>query len=153
MAIWSADGYPGWSADGWPGWSADGFITVTVPPLNGGGPSGTLEVTDNLNGSVNLAWPTLTATSADSFNIYVNGVLKQNTPTRLATISGLTVESYNPGTGVITPSGTYDFNVVAVKAGVEVVSSQHVRMTISPTSIALRTPMKRLWPFPNSGLD
>lgn len=86
-----------------------------------------------------------------------------------AIVSGLTPESYSAGTvaapsgnstrpqnmpptGTVTPSGTYQFKVVAVKGGVEGVFAERT-CTVSPTSIMLLTPMKRLWPFPNTGLD
>lgn len=85
-------------------------------------------------------------------------------------ISGLTQCSYSPGAiaapsgnslrpqnmppnGVVTPPGTYVFKVVAVKGGVEVAASEDKRVTVGPSSIMLLTPMKRLWPFPNTGLD
>lgn len=86
-----------------------------------------------------------------------------------AIVSGLTPESYSPGTiaaasgnsarpqnmpptGAVTPSGTYQIKVVSVKAGVEGAFAERT-FTVSPTSIMLLSPMKRLWPFPNTGLD
>jgi hypothetical protein len=131
---------------------------------------GHIDAYDNLNGSVNLAWPPFGGVAPDSYNVYVNGVLNQNVAVRMATVSGLTPTSYSPGAvaptpadgprpqnmppnGVVTPSGTYVFTIVAVKAGVEVATSDAKTVTLSPSSIMLKTPMKRLWPFPNTGLD
>ena len=128
-----------------------------------------LNVIDNQNGSVNLAWVAFTIVVPDSYNVYLNGVLNQNVVGHLATVSGLAKESYAnnvavapsgnsvrpqnmPPVGQVTASGTYTFAITAVKTGVEiaVISST---ITLSPTSVMLVTPMKRLWPFPNSGLD
>lgn len=131
---------------------------------------GRIEAYDNLNGSVALSWPAFGGAAPDSYNVYVNGVLNQNVVPRQATVAGLTPASYSPGaiaapsgnsarpqnmppTGVATPSGTYVFKITAVKAGVEVATSDAKTVTVSPPSIALVTPMKRLWPFPNTGLD
>jgi hypothetical protein len=114
---------------------------------------GRLDAYDYLNGSIKLAWGAFGGTTPDSYNVYVNGVLNQNVLVRQAIVSGLTQAAYNPATGVLTPSGTYRFTVVAVIAGKEVAGSEHKRVTVSPSSIALVTPMKRLWPFPNSGID
>ena len=163
--------------------------------------NGGLDVYDNLNGSVLLAWGEMLSPAADSYNVYVNGVLVANVTTLkfhysisggagalllsgssgyyaldpvaggyADTAAGLITASYNAGalaaasgnsvrpqnmppTGVVTPSGTYTFNVVAVSGGAEVTSSQFRSVTAGPASIMLRTPMKRLWPFPNTGLD
>jgi hypothetical protein len=164
--------------------------------------NGGLDVYDNLNGSVLLAWGEMLSPAADSYNVYVNGVLVANVtalsfewllesgtghwelesglgnwalegsgPANYkATATGLTTASYNAGTvaaasgnsarpqnmpptGVGTPSSTYTINVVAVSAGVEVCTSHFRKVTPGPASIQLRTPMKRLWPFPNTGLD
>jgi hypothetical protein len=109
-----------------------------------------LDVYDDLNGSLNLAWGGVIGASV--YNIYVDGVLNQTVAGLLATISGLTKEAYNPGTGVVTSSGTYNLKVVAVVGGLEAVAL-HRKVTVNPASISLVTPMKRLWPFPNSGLD
>jgi hypothetical protein len=100
----------------------------------------------------------------------VNGTLNQNVALRTAVVAGLTTTSYQSGAiaptppngprpqnmppaGVVTPSGTYDFKIVAVKAGLEVAASLDLTFTVAPQSIMLKTPMKRLWPFPNTGLD
>jgi hypothetical protein len=72
--------------------------------------------------------------------------------TLIYTATGLQIASYNAASQVVTPSQTYEFRVVAVSAGQESgVVSQIV--TPGPQSISLVTPMKRLWPFPNTGLD
>ncbi len=127
-----------------------------------------LDVYDQGNGSVQLEWTAYPA--ASSYNVYVNGVLNQNVSGLLATVSGLAQESYSasaiaspsgnstrpqnmPPNGVVTPSGTYVFNVIALVSGVERGSAGSKTITLSPTSIMLATPMKRLWPFPNAGLD
>jgi hypothetical protein len=119
--------------------------------------SRTLEVYDKLNGSVYLAWPTLT-NPVDSFNVYVNGVLNQRVFNNglgpggfSCTVTGLKVASYNGS--VKTAALTYDFKVVAVYKGVEVVATLDRIVTPHPDSVMLKTPMKRLWPFPNTGLD
>lgn len=131
---------------------------------------GRIDAYDNLNGSVTLAWGPFGGTAPDSYNVYVNGVLNQNVAPRQATVSGLAPTSYSPSTvaapsgnsvrpqnmpptGVVTPSGTYQIKIVAVKAGIEVATSQTATVTVSPASIMLKTPMKRLWPMPNTGLD
>jgi hypothetical protein len=125
---------------------------------------------DNGNGSVQLAWLPFTTVVPDSYNVYVNGVLNQNIATRRATVTGLTTASYAAGAiaptpnnstrpqnmppnGVVTPSGTYAFHVTAVKTGVEIGASLDVVVTAQPNSIMLKTPMKRIFPFPNTGLD
>jgi hypothetical protein len=131
---------------------------------------GKIDAYDRGNGSVNLAWPPFPGLVPDSYNVYVNGVLNQNVAVRQATVSGLTITSYAAGAvpppvvngprpqnmppiGVVTPSGTYDFKIVAVKSGIEVAASMDLTLTVQPQSIMLKTPMKRLWPFPNTGLD
>lgn len=133
---------------------------------------GEIDAYDNLNGSINLAWPPFGGIAPDSYNVYLNGVLNQNVAIRQATVAGLTTASYSssaiaptpangprpqnmPPNGVVTPSGTYVFQIKAVKTGVEVAASDAKTLTIGPssTSIMLTTPMKRLWPFPNTGLD
>lgn len=113
--------------------------------------SGPLDVYDNGNGSVQLSWPPLSPIAPDSYNVYVNGVLNQNVATRRATVAGLHGASYNGAT--ITPPTTYVFKVVAVKTGAEIAASMDAKITIQPTSVMLTTPMKRIFPFPNTGLD
>ncbi len=115
-------------------------------------PAAALDVYDYENGSVLLGWSQFPAAVPDSYNVYVNGVLNQNVVGLQATVSGLKQASYSPATG-ITPASTYDFKVVAVKAGVEIGATLDTTVTVQPTSIMLKTPMKRLWPFPNTGLD
>lgn len=122
-----------------------------------------LDLYDNQNGSVQMTWGNY---PAGTYNVYVNGVLNQSVIGRQATVSGLTIESYNnaavvassgnslrpqnmPPKGQVTPSGTYLLEVRAVISGVEVATVSKT-ITISPTSIMLTTPMRRPWPFPNS---
>ena len=125
---------------------------------------------DNGNGSVLLAWLPFTTVVPDSYNVYVNGLLNQNVATRQATVTGLTATSYSvgtvaptpnnstrpqsmPPTGVVTDSSTYDFRVTAVKSGVEIGAAPDILVTAQPSSVMLKTPMKRVFPFPNTGLD
>lgn len=135
----------------------------------GGGQA--LHVVDNQNGSMSLFWAAFAGTQVpDSYNVYLNGVLNQNVAARTALVSGLTPTSYASGpsvatpnnsarpqnmppNGVVTPSGTYRFKVVASLAGVELAASLDRVVTVSPTSIMLVTPMRRIFPFPNTGLD
>lgn len=131
---------------------------------------GRIDACDNQNGSITLAWGAFGGGTPDSYNVYVNGVLNQNVTSRRATVTGLTQASYSPNAvaptpangprpqnmppnGVVTPSGTYAFKVTAVKSGAEVATSDTKTVTAAPASIMLKTPMKRLWPFPNTGLD
>lgn len=110
-----------------------------------------IDVYDNGNGSVQLAWMQLSAVVPDSYNVYVNGVLNQNVAIQKATVTGLKGASYNGAT--VTPPTTYTFKVVAVKTGVEIAGSMDRTITIQPTSVMLTTPMKRPFPFPNTQLD
>jgi len=129
---------------------------------------GAVDAYDMQKGSIALAWGGLQG--ATGYNVYVNGVFNQTVQQPDCIVSGLTVESYNaaaiatasgnslrpqnmPPNGVVTPSGTYVFSVTAIVGGVEVSISPPKTVTVSPTSIMLLTPMKRLWPFPNTGLD
>lgn len=112
-----------------------------------------LDVYDGLDGSLVLAWGAFKYQVVDSYNVYVNGVLNQNVIGLLARITGLTIASYNPSTQVLTPSSSYDLKVVGVINGLEVAGTMDVTVTPGPASIMLTTPMKRLWPFPNTGLD
>lgn len=98
-----------------------------------------------------LAWKPIAG--ATGYNVYVNGVLNQQAIGLQAVVTGLQIASYDPATGVITPAGTYTFNVVGTNQGVELSSSEAVTITMQPSSVPLITPMKRLWPFPNTGLD
>lgn len=127
-----------------------------------------IDIYDYLNGSVLLAWGAFSP-HADSYNIYVNGVLYANTAGLQIVVAGLTQPSYSAGAiapatgnslrpqnmppaGVASPAGVYRIKVVAVSVGQERGAIEK-KMSPSPTSIALITPMKRLWPFPNSGID
>lgn len=69
-------------------------------------------------------------------------------------VTGLQVASYNLATG-ITPSLTYAFYVTAIPSlgGNELAGSNQQVVTPMPASDMLTTPMRRLWPFPNTGLD
>lgn len=121
--------------------------TVAIPqPIT---TCGHIDAYDYGNGSVLLAWPPFQGGLPDSYHIYVNGVLNQsvlNPFYRLAVIMGLF------GATTTTPAQTYSLKVVAVSAGVEVAESDTL-VTAQPTSVALTTSMKRIWPFPNSGLS
>lgn len=113
-----------------------------------------LQVIDNQNGSMTLTWPAFAGTvTPDSFNVYLNGALNQNVTVRKALVTGLQQAAYTASSGVVTPPGKYDFKVVAVKTGVEVAASIDRVVTVSPTTTMLVTPMRRIFPFPNTGLD
>lgn len=112
---------------------------------------GAVDVYDNGNGSARLAWGAFGGPVPDSYNVYLNGVLNQNVAIRSATIAGLAGASYNGAT--VTPATTYTVKVAAVKAGVETAASLDRKFTAQPTSIMLKTPMKRIFPFPNTGLN
>lgn len=77
--------------------------------------------------------------------------LEENTQAWSFTVTGLRQTSYNAATQVITQAQSYDFKAVAVLAGVEVAATGARKITPQPSSIPLVTPMRRLWPFPNSG--
>lgn len=110
-----------------------------------------LDLYDNGNGSIQVTWPPFPLASLpDSYNVYLNGVLNQNVATRRATITGLAGASYNGAT--ITPASTYTVYVTAVKGGVETAVLGTSRITVGPTSVMLTTPMKRIFPFPQTGL-
>jgi len=129
-----------------------------------------LEIYDAGNGVVNLYWRAFADIAPSSYNVYLDGVLNQNVTTNKATISGLTTTSYNsatiaptpnnssrpqnmPPNGSVTNAPAHNFQVTAVKAGVEVATTRAKTYAPAPASIMLTTPMKRLWPFPNTGLD
>jgi hypothetical protein len=137
----------------------------TVPLGTSGGP---FDVYDNLNGSMQLWWGELVHPPADSYNVYVNGVLNQNVDAYTATVTGLQQTTYSqstvsastgnslrpqnmPPVGQVTPSGTYNFHVCAVKSGVEVARTRRITASVNPSSIMLTTPMKRPFPYPNTG--
>jgi hypothetical protein len=166
--------FPGLSGAGTQEWTADSTLVTADSSLytaDGLLPSGWTADTSLVTAdSSNFTADGLSPGTGISYNVYVNGVLNQNVATLQAVVNLLTVETYNPGAiapasgnslrpqnmppnGVVSPSGTYDFKIVAVLSGVEVAASMDLSVTVSPSSIMLRTPMKRLWPFPNTGLD
>jgi hypothetical protein len=55
-----------------------------------------------------------------------------------------------PPTGQITDSGVYKIHICPVIGTMEVGISQDQTITVSPTSIMLKTPMKRPFPFGNT---
>lgn len=130
-----------------------------------------LQVVDNQQGTMTLFWPAFAGTVVpDSYNVYLNGILNQNVAARTAVVTGLTRAAYSSSTvaatpnnsarpqnmpphGIVTPPGKYDFKVVAVKTGVEIAATLDRIVTVSPTSMMLVTPMPRVFPFPNTGLD
>lgn len=135
-------------SDTFVGFDNFGFTWDGNPSLDaliGHGSSG-LDVYDNLNGSIRVAWPNFSlSVSPDSYNVYLNGVLNQNVATRIATITGLAGASYNGS--VVTAPTTYRLYVTAVKTGVETAILGTARITVQPTSVMLVTPMKRILPF------
>jgi len=135
-----------------------GLALIFGRPFTTGGGGGTwscgvLDIYDAGAGALVIEWGPFVGYTPNSFNIYVNGVLRMNVAGPPATITGLQEASYNPATQIITPAGVYTINVVAVVNGVEVATSVYKQVTMSPPTVMLVTPMKRLWPFPNSGLD
>ena len=100
-----------------------------------------LDAYDSGIGSMLLAWSEFSGVVPDSYNVYLDGVLNQNVAGRMATVTGLVAGS------------THTFYVVAVKTAVEIAASLSRTLTATPTSVMLRAPMKRLFPFPNTGLD
>jgi hypothetical protein len=114
---------------------------------------GVISAYDYGNGKVLVAWEAFGGGPPDSYNVYVNGVFNQNTTVMEALISGLIPATYNSATQVSTPAKTYVITVLAVSGGVEASTSVPMTITVQPTSIMLTTAMRRLWPFPNSGLD
>ena len=79
--------------------------------------------------------------------------LNQNVFGQLAIVAGLQHASYNASTGIVTPSLTYNIKVVPVVQGAEVGMEIDRNVTPQPSSVMLLTPMKRLFPFPNTGLS
>lgn len=110
---------------------------------------GQLAVYDNLNGTALVTWGLFPGTAPDSYNVYVNGVLNVNVATKQALVTGLHAASYNGSS--ITPPGQYTIRVAAVKAGVEQAVSAERLFTAAPTTVTLKTPMRRPFPFPNTG--
>lgn len=139
----------------------DGSIMLSWPPFGGGTPdsfniyaNGVLQ----MNVTSGFAFGQ-GAFGVEAFGATLPGIVGGLTqcsynPAAIAPSSGNSLRPQNmPPNGVVTPSGTYTFKVVAVSGGVEVAASADKVVTVSPTSIMLTTPMKRLWPFPNTGLD
>jgi hypothetical protein len=165
------------------GFPSAAAIPVSVAALS---PTGFFDIYDNMDGSLKLAWGAFTPL-ADSYNVYVDGVLNQNvdgqpiplfidlekssgelqladgtfyqmengtsTPGIMCTVKGLQIATYDVETQVITPAHTYDIKIVGVLNGVESGVSLDLPVTPGPTSVQLTTQMKRLYPFPNSGIE
>lgn len=127
-----------------------------------------IDIYDNLNGSFALEWGTFPGITPASYNVYQNGVEVQSVTIRSATVSGLTQTTYSnstiaassgnslrpqnmPPVGTVTPANTYAFYVTAVVGGIEVARTPAVTVTPNPFSIMLTTPMKRPFPYPNTG--
>ena len=148
-----------------------GYFTITGGNLNTTDPFQAyptidFDIYDNGNGSVTLRWGPFTGSvqqavfgalgtiapgTPDSYNVYVNGVLNQNVPGLTATVTGLTIESYNASTQTATASVPYTFKVVAVYAGREAGASYPDKtVNPGPQVVPFVTPMKRLFPFPNT---
>lgn len=129
-----------------------------------------VDLYDAGNGTLTASWMAFGGPSVTSYNAYVNGVFNQNVTIKHAVITGLTETAYSasavaptpnnstrprnmPPNGLVTDSGTYVITVNSVVAGVETSQARSGTIRMSPRSIMLITPMKRLWPFPNTGLD
>lgn len=115
-----------------------------------------IDIYDYLNGSVLVAWGAFTL-APQGYNVYVNilgqpDVFYGFTSTLQMAIHGLTTASYNVGTQTQTPSSTYQVKIVAISNGLERGEIARI-VTPGPTSVQLTTPMKRLYPFPNTGLN
>jgi hypothetical protein len=124
-----------------------GFRPGSVPVVGGTFNMAAIEVEDDLNGSATIVWPA--CPNAVAYNIYVNGALKLTTTGRLAYVAGLQQASYV--NYVQKPSLTYTFFVTAIVSGAEQMFAIEKQFTPAPTSVALVTPMRRPWPFPNTG--
>lgn len=103
---------------------------------------------DETNGTILVAWGHFGA-PADSYNVYLNGVFNQNVTIPMAVIGGLSFATYV--NQVQTSSPRYVVNIVAVNAGVETATSEFHPINSAPTSVMLVTPMKRPFPFGNTG--
>lgn len=115
---------------------------------------GVIDAYDKGGGNVLFAWGPFGGNPPDSYNVYVNGVFNQNVTIREALVTGLVPASYTPGPpAVLVPPTTYIVTVTAVRAGVELAPSDPKTITVQPTSVILVTSMKRIFPFPNTGLD
>lgn len=126
-------------------WGSNG-----VPAANGAMLGRVLDIYDGGDGSLQVGWFQFAPEPADSYNVYVNGVLNQNVTEQRCEIVGLLQASYNGA--VVTPAPTYTIKVVSVVGGLERESSFDTQVTVQPTSLTLVTSMKRIFPFPNSGL-
>jgi hypothetical protein len=134
--------------------AATEFGTPFVPPVTPINTScGETDIYDTYNatnGTVLVEWGAFGGPShVDSYNVYLNGVLNQNVTVPMAVISGLIFSSYNGF--VVTPAPRYYINIVSVSGGQETATSGFHPINASPTSTTLVTPMKRVFPFPNSG--
>ena len=108
-----------------------------------------MDVIDNGGGSVTVSWAVPTGLAPASYNVYLDGVLNQNVPGLSATITGLTVASYNGVTETL-PT-THDIRVAPVVAGIEVGPALDVKVTPQQQQVMLTTPMSRgRFPFPNT---
>lgn len=130
--------------------------------------AGPIDAYDQGNGSLTLSWPPIPGLNPASYNVYVNGVLVGNFPTRTAVISGLQGASYNnaavppvgdgshrpeslPPVGLITDALTYRIRVAAVVGGIEKAAYLETSVTPTPQSVPLTTPMSRgNHPFPST---
>lgn len=126
---------------------------------------------DSYNMYVNGAlWPQVTWNPQGYFAFGISGfgLAPFGSNSASVLVFGLTVESYSnsaisastgnslrpqnmPPVGVVTPSGTYNIHVTAVVGGIEVSRSASRRVTVNPSSIMLKTPMRRPFPFPSTG--
>ena len=130
-------------------WNVSGYVPGGGNPAQAASASQQLQVYDNLDGTMLLRWSAFYP-GATSFNIYVNGVYVGFVTGQSALVTGLTKEAYNPATGVVTKSGTYNLKVVGAINGIEGAEVDQT-VTVSPTSIMLVTPMRRPFPFPSTG--
>lgn len=149
-------------------WESVPGIPPAVPIQNT--TCGVIDAYDNGNGSITVAWNNFGGPTPDSYNVYVNGVFNQNVVLKFAVIPGLIQVAYSAGaiaapsgnserpqnmppTGQVTGPVTYEFSIVSVKNGVETSVSVTQTVTVQPTSVMLVTPMKRIFPFPSTGLN
>ena len=112
---------------------------------------GAVDIYDYGNGSILVAWGAFQGATPTSYNVYVNGVFNQNVTEQQATISGLQGAAYV--NGVVIPAQTYDIQVHCVVGTLETSLAYRRHITAQPTSVMLTTPMKRIFPFPNSTMD
>lgn len=127
------------------------------------------DIYDNGGGSVSLAWGAFQSGAA-SYNVYLDGVLNQNVTARKATVAGLVVASYAanaaaasggnslrpqnmPPVGLVSGPARHTIHITAVVSGVERGRTIDKFVTPAPSSVMLTTPMRRIYPFPLTGLD